>query len=710
MARGISSTATGPRPIGIAALVAGTAAAAAALTGLWASRYDWGAPVDVMHALAFGAVLAVSAVLVLNIRFRDETMSLSLFDAVLLPAIVVFPGPVVVLLTVFAHLFAEAWQRIRPLKASFNVAQWALAAITGSFAYRIAAGTAAPGLRSFLALAAALTAMAAVNTILFTSVVSIAQRTSPRRIAATHAPANLLGWLLNGLFGALFFAAHTAQAATIALFVVPLVALHVGLRGYAGAVADRRRLAGLHRASQALSTPINPLDGIDPFLDEVRTCFTASRAELMVAFADGPRTYRSGVATEDGGRRDIMSAVVSVNETTTGILRVFDRVRIGDGDGDRDVLEAMARAVAQAIQKAILLDGILNERRTLADIVAHTSDGICTITESGVVESWNPAFEAITGLPSAIMIGRVSTPAMRPRREDGTDVALERWAAGANALCPILRITATDGRDRTIACSYTTVPAHDGREATLIVVGRDRTAAREVERMREDFVAAVSHELRTPLTPIKGFAETLLQHGETLDVAARAEIARTIGRQADRLERLITNLLEMTKVEGGGRSRPETVVDVAAVAERVVAEFRSAGDRCPLIVTTAPAVAQGETLWVEQVLTNLLSNALKYTLAGSPVHIDVASDDTIVTVKVTDSGPGIPAADRERVFDRFIRLDDDRTRSTGGAGIGLYLSRRLARMMDGDLIVADTPSGTRMVLRLRSARHLAAAG
>lgn len=706
MARGTNHRRPEPRSIRIAALVAGTAAAAAALTLIEAGARRLPS-VDPLHAGAFAVLLVAAAILVLDIRFRDQSMSLSLFESVLLPAIAIFSGPVVIVLTLIAHAIAEAWQRIPPLKAAFNVAQWSLAAIAGSTAFRLAGGTAAPSGRTFVALAAAATTMAVVNTVLFTTVVALAQRASPRRIVATHAPANLFSWTVNGLFGLLFFSAQAAHPAAVALFVVPLVALHIGLRGYAGAVAERRRLDGLHRAGQALSSPVNPLDGIEPFLDQVRICFGAAAAELMVAFDDGPRRYWSGPDKEAIG--ESLSAIVPVDGTTTGTLTVFDRVRIGDGDGDRAVLADMARAAGAALHKAILLKRVLDERRTLADIVQNTSDGICTITESGVLQTWNPAFETITGLPAASMIGRRSAGAVHLRREDGTPVSLDSWNDGST-LPPILRVASAGGEDRTIACAYTVVPAGDDREATLIVVGRDTTAAREVEQMREDFVAAVSHELRTPLTPIKGFAETLLRRGGSLDDAARDDIARTIGRQADRLERLITNLLEMTKVERGMRARPESTVDVAAVVEHTAGEFRTAHPGCPLEVRTEPAVARGDALWVEQVVANLLSNAVKYAPPSTPVRIVVESAGGEVTVEVADAGPGIAEADRERVFERFRRLDDDRTRATGGAGIGLYISRRLARMMEGDLIVADSDAGTRMILRLTNARRLAAVG
>ena len=696
------------RSVKITAVVVAVAASAGAATLLWLRAYEWGPPVDPVHALAFVAALTVAARLVLDVRVRDETMSISLFEAVLVPALVAFPAPVVVALAVASQAISEGWQRVPPLKASFNVAQWALAAAAGSLVFRAAGGTGSLSGRTFAAAAAALTTMAFLNTTLFTIVVSIARGDSMRRVAATHAPANLLAWSVNGAFGALFLAAHIAYNATIVLFAVPLVALHTGLRGYAGAVADRRRLHGLHRATAALATPMNPLDGMQRFLDEARVTFRAAWVELTVAFPDGIRVYRSG----DSGDGERLTSTVAVDATTTGALTVCDRVRTADGDhGDRTVLDAMARAAGSALQKALLLEQILDERHTLSDIVQHTSDGICTIDAGGIVRTWNPAFEAITGIGAVDAIGSRSLDGIDPRSESGARIPVEAWAEGAVGLPDMLEITDAGGHRRSLACSYTVVPGPDGRAATLIMVARDTTKAREVERMREDFVAAVSHELRTPLTPIKGFAETLLRHGETLPANSREEIARTIARQADRLERLITNLLEMTKVERGLRERPAGIVDVAAAAEKVVADFRLASSgRTIELHLPHRALAAGDSLWVEQVVSNLLSNALKYTPPATTISVVVEAAESGVALEVLDRGPGIPLPDHERVFERFRRLDDQTTRATGGAGIGLYIARRLARMMDGDLVVGPSEQGTRMILTLPAAHHLAVVG
>src|SRR5206468_11534024 len=129
---------------------------------------------------------------------------------------------------------------------------------------------------------------------------------------------------------------------------------------------------------------------------------------------------------------------------------------------------------------------------------------------------------------------------------DENHVAMSRWAESVELLPSDVQISTSSGETRWLSCSYTRVAEPDGSPAMLIVVARDATEAREVERLKDDFVATVSHELRTPLTPIKAWATTLLSVGDAIDPAQRQEGLRAMLRQADRLERLITNPLQVS--------------------------------------------------------------------------------------------------------------------------------------------------------------------
>jgi signal transduction histidine kinase len=216
----------------------------------------------------------------------------------------------------------------------------------------------------------------------------------------------------------------------------------------------------------------------------------------------------------------------------------------------------------------------------------------------------------------------------------------------------------------------------------------------------------VSHELRTPLSPIKGWASTLLQFGDTLEPHERRSAIQSILRQSQRLERLIVNLLEVSQIEHGVLGGTDVDVDVNAVVERVVGDFHAASPDRNLVVTCAAgAWARGRELWVEQILSNLVSNAVKYSPDTEPVEIAIGACRDRVSVTVADRGCGIPSHEQDRVFERFHRVRETTTQA--GTGLGLYIARQLAGEMEGTISVASVPGhGSTFTLELPAAAHV----
>ena len=249
-----------------------------------------------------------------------------------------------------------------------------------------------------------------------------------------------------------------------------------------------------------------------------------------------------------------------------------------------------------------------------------------------------------------------------------------------------------------VGCEYAVLTCRERRRAQV---------AGERLRLREDLVATVSHELRSPLAPIRGWASTLLEHGDTLDDEERRLALESILRQARRLERLVVNLLEASKIESGRRETGETAVDATTVVTRVVDEFRAAwpARRIELSSTPQPCLVLGRELWIEQILSNLLSNALKYAPLALPIEVFMRDLGGPIEVAVVDHGPGIPADQAERVFGRFERLD--REGATEGTGLGLYIARRLAAEIGARLTVTAAPDGgSRFALTMRRADRM----
>jgi signal transduction histidine kinase len=197
----------------------------------------------------------------------------------------------------------------------------------------------------------------------------------------------------------------------------------------------------------------------------------------------------------------------------------------------------------------------------------------------------------------------------------------------------------------------------------------------------------VSHELRTPLTPLKGFLKSMLDGSVDDSPEARHEYYRIMLRQTERLERLLGDMLDASQIEAGGLVVDPQPFALDRVVERQVTEF-SEQHRDRLVMldgTEQPVLAFADPFRVEQVLLNLLSNAGKYSQPGAPIEVCVSSNGPTAVISVHDHGDGIPERQRDRIFERFFRLDDDPSRQSPGTGLGLFIARTLVEAMSGSL-------------------------
>jgi signal transduction histidine kinase len=224
-----------------------------------------------------------------------------------------------------------------------------------------------------------------------------------------------------------------------------------------------------------------------------------------------------------------------------------------------------------------------------------------------------------------------------------------------------------------------------------VVVVRDVTRERQTDELKADFVASVSHELRTPLTPIKGFLMTLLREDRDFAQDRRREYYKLMLMQSQRLERLIEDLLEVTRLEAGAGLVDATAIDAVDLVRQVVDRFTSEDpDRTVHVVAPDHAVyCRGDWMRVDQVLGNLLSNALRYAPPHEPVEVRLLPQGREVIFEVRDWGPGIPIDEQSRIFERFHRVGHYMTREPGGAGLGLYLAKRLVEAMGGRIWVSS---------------------
>jgi len=324
-------------------------------------------------------------------------------------------------------------------------------------------------------------------------------------------------------------------------------------------------------------------------------------------------------------------------------------------------------------------------RARAATALEHVADGVLLVDENGRIAVANAAAGAILGLEG--------DAGGRPVAE-----AIDGWAE----LEPHVPVGAA-GREPP---PRATLPFRRGeREQWLSVVGvdagagvvytfRDVTADRRVETMRDRLVDVVSHELRTPLAGVYGAAQTLVAHDLPED--ARAQLLTMIAEQAERLRGIVDAIVVARRLDAGELELADAVVDLTALAQ-------SFADERVTVEAPAPVDARGDEGHLRQALGSLVDNALKYG-GGGAVRVQVEEQGRRARVVVADDGPGIPPSERERIFERFHRLDPDLHGGVSGVGLGLPVARALVERMGGRLMLEPAGAGATFVIELPLAR------
>ena len=328
------------------------------------------------------------------------------------------------------------------------------------------------------------------------------------------------------------------------------------------------------------------------------------------------------------------------------------------------------------------------ERQKLGDIVASSSDGILSVDAHDRIVSWNPACAAITGYTATHAVGRTLAEIhdlldWRAEPEGSAPEDADRRDAER------AEIRTADDQTRWLAITSAPLP-----EGGIVIVLRDDTtrkridellAARHRERLTADLVSTVSHELRTPLTSILGFANTLLTR--EVDEESRRQYLDIVQREAARLASLIDDLLEIRRFSERSADGAAERVDLGDVLSRQVALFSAHSDAHALVLEL-PATP----LWVlarydrlSQAVSNLISNAIKYSPAGGEVKVRAWPVDGVVRAAVEDAGLGIPHEQHDQIFTPFFRVEAvDRPR-VAGSGLGLALTREIIEAYGGTI-------------------------
>lgn len=419
-----------------------------------------------------------------------------------------------------------------------------------------------------------------------------------------------------------------------------------------------------------------PLTGIDP---QLRSIATATVAALGVALVGaGLIAYVLGARLAQRVRT-IAQFAARYREGAVPALR---------SDFGDDELGMVARALDDSVRElGTRLGEQARDRAHMEAILSGMIEGVLVVDPSGRVQLANEAARRMLRL-DADLSGRHYVEMIRhPAIADLVGSALAGHTPEYVQLAP--------PRDDSRTLVARAAPTATGGPRGAVVVLHDITDLKRADQIRRDFVANVSHELRTPLTAIRGYIEALTEPEIDPDDAKR--FLAIITRHTLRMERLVKDLLHLARLDAKQESLETAACDVRGLIQSVVTDLAPALDerrqRVAIDVSPEGATIQADAAKLHDVLRNLTANAATYAPAETAILITARITGAVATLSVEDSGPGIPEADLERVFERFYRVDKARARDPGGTGLGLAIVKHLVELHGGTVRVENRREG-----------------
>ncbi len=506
---------------------------------------------------------------------------------------------------------------------------------------------------------------------------------------------------------------------------------------FQGAILKVERVLDFRRASVVLIDESASHYYLHTLYDKVHGGFVLGEAVFPIARGVTGEAIRSGrpirvdalpgtegILLQDGARVSAMIVPLHVGERVIGALNFGHEAAGQYTDEDLDWAVVLGRQIETSLYYSKLLKTIAEQREALArqhaavrqqrnqlEALIDASDAaIMLVGSDRHVAHANHEMARLLGIPSDAMRGTALEIVHRflagALKDPGALAAQEAALAGAVPL----RDRVEFAFPRAATCQRVVAPVRESAGALVghIVLYRDVTREVEVERMKSEFVSVVSHELRTPMTSVKTSLALLVGGaGGTLDPAAR-ELLEIALRNTDRLIRLVNDLLDLSRIEA---HRMEFQLEPVAMADAVKSSIEAveafAADAGVTVETEPPAetlVVLGVRDRVEQVLVNLVSNAIKFSPPGGRVRVRWRADGDGVVAEVADEGPGIPPDKLQVTFEPFRQLDSSTTRAHGGAGLGLAISQGIVQALGGKLWAeSEVGAGSRFFVRLRLA-------
>lgn len=390
---------------------------------------------------------------------------------------------------------------------------------------------------------------------------------------------------------------------------------------------------------------------------------------------------------------DIM--INPIEKLTEGTQRVaegdFDqRIEVNSRD-EISVLTENFNDMAGVLQST--MEEMESERNKLSTLFLHMTDGVVAFNRSGGLIQHNPA--------AAEMLGRYLDETVSYEDIFAGIVPFDRLLTAHDSSPETAEMKVGSSDFEVYFAAFSVEEAQGG----VLAVLHDVTAQRRAEEMRREFVANVSHELRTPLTNIKSYTETIMESGDELPPELKASFFGVILSEADRMTRIVQDLLTLSRFDNGKMEMHYTTFDLEEalrnVYNAVAMDAQNHGHQLSLDLSQPLPEINADKERIEQVVMNIMSNSIKYTPDGGHIQLAAWQEGDMACIRVTDDGIGVPEEDQPRLFERFYRVDKARSREAGGSGLGLSIVKEIVQSHNGLIEVQSQQGvGTAMTVRL----------
>jgi len=442
--------------------------------------------------------------------------------------------------------------------------------------------------------------------------------------------------------------------------------------------------------------------------------------DLADALADTPTIFATGAGNQELAVRAMKAGAYDylIKDSAQDYLKLLPEIinrAIKQKKAEQE-LEQYHNNLEELVRQRA--EELAAEKELLSVTFASMTDGVVVVDDHRRVMLLNNVAERLTGANLNDARGKPADHVIKLYDERSKEALAIPTAdmpdPGAGPTGPAAQVVGItlgqNGKENPVAVEATPIRTERGRVTGTIILMRDLSQQRQVDRMKTDFVSSVSHELRTPLTSVKAYTATILRD-PNMPEQTRREFLTAIDEEADRLTELVNDLLEISRLESGTVEVIRERVDVKAVAEKIVSKFersaRAKGIQLDTEIDPCVHPILGDPTKIEWIVSNLLSNAVKFTPPSGRVRVSVQSRDNDLVISVSDTGMGIPENEIPKVFDRFYRVRRQGDQ-TPGTGLGLAIVRETTAIYGGTVDVRSRPGhGTTFTVVLPTAPETA---